>query len=185
MSDTSGPRLSIEALNRADTAHALEMLSPVIERSPWLAERIVAQRPFADRAELGGALKAAILGLNEPDALRLLRAHPELAPSAPEDMTDASQREQGRLSLARPSADLAIRLADLNRRYNARFGFPFIIALHALSDMDAVIAQFEGRLKNTPQEERARALGEVVSVVLARLARLSEAGPAAHVAVTP
>lgn len=185
MPATTHPNLSIDALNRADSAQAIEMLAPVIERSPWLAERIVAQRPFDDAAALGAALETAILGLSDAESLLLLRAHPELAPRAPDEMTEASQREQGRLSLSRPAPDVAAYVADLNSRYRARFGFPFIIALHALSDMDAVIAQFEGRVQNAPAQERARALAEVVSVVRARLARLSGTGTATSAAVTP
>ena len=185
MPDTAPPPQWIGALNRAEDAQALEMLNPVIERSPWLAKRILAQRPFPDSATLAAALQQIILGLSDAEQLLLLRAHPELAPRAPGSMTDASRREQGRLSLARPEPARAHQLAALNRAYAARFGFPFIIALHALSDMDSVIAQFEGRLQNTPTDERARALAEVVSVVHARLARVSDTGSAAPATVTP
>lgn len=149
---TDAPSLSIAALNAAPTADAAALLEPVIERSPWLARRVIDRRPFAGPADLAEALAEAIRGLPHDERLLLLRAHPELAPPAPEAMTAASQGEQGRLGLARPAPAVAARLAGLNRRYTARFGFPFIIALHAAADLDAVFAQFEGRLRNAPRK---------------------------------
>ena len=111
--------------------------------------------------------------LGPRDRLRLLRAHPELAPPAPQAMTPASQGEQARLDLASPATEVASRLERLNRQYTARFGYPFIIALHAVTDEDAVFAQFESRLAHEPREEVCRALDEVVSVVTARLSGLT------------
>ena len=173
MTDRQPTPLSLAALNAASPDDAAAMLAPVVERSPWLARRIALARPFAEREQLAAALRATITALTEDERLLLLRAHPELAPATPETMTAASQGEQGRLGLARPASAIAARLSELNRQYSQRFGYPFIIALHAMQDLDAVLAQFEGRLENAPSEEMARALSEVVSVATARLARLT------------
>lgn len=165
---------SIAALNTAGDSQAVDMMSAVVERSGWLAARIAAARPFADVAALAAQIEATMAQLSDADCLMLLRAHPELAPPAPGTMTRASQSEQARLQLLTPDPDLARQLAELNQRYIERHGYPFIIALHAHSDITTVLAQFESRLESDRVQERARALAEVVSVMKVRLARLTK-----------
>ncbi|SLN27938.1 Uric acid degradation bifunctional protein [Aquimixticola soesokkakensis] len=165
---------SIPKLNRASLPEAVALLELVTERSPWLAARLAALRPFYDIAALKAHLQREIMGLSPAQQLALVRAHPELAPAAPDMMTAASQQEQHRLGLARPQPREADRLRRLNAAYQARFGFPFVIALHACADYAAMIAQFESRLRNPRAREITRALSEVVSVASARLDRLTQ-----------
>ena len=178
MTDAAASAFSIDRLNAADVPAATVLMEAIVERSPWLARRAVAARPFAGPGALAAWLEAEVLGLPRDEALRLLRAHPELAPPNPETMTAASRAEQRRLGLTVPETETADRLARLNRAYADRHGFPFVIALHAQTRLDAVFAQFESRLANGTEAERARALGEVVSVMKARLARLTSAAAA-------
>ncbi len=173
MTGMSSPPFSIRALNRASVPEAADMMDRIVERSDWLAARAVIARPFADAAALARWLRHEVLSLPRQDAVLLLRAHPELAPPAPAAMTPASQHEQGRLSLLEPAPDLARTLARLNAAYRDKHGFPFVIALHAQPDMDAVLAQFECRLAADTREELIWSLGEVVSVMTARLADLT------------
>lgn len=168
---------SIALLNRAPVDDAAAMLDSILECSPWLARRVAGARPFTDLRALDDAIAAEIAALSDAEKLALLRAHPELAPPAPDTMTRASQTEQARLALAHPSADVARRLRDLNRRYEARHGFPFVIALHACRDLDSVFTQFAARVEQDTGTEIARALDEVVSVARARLSRRFAASP--------
>ena len=178
MSDTAQTPFTIKALDRASPAEALEMMDRIVERSDWLAARAVTSRPFADAATLAAWLERELVGLPRQDAILLLRAHPELAPPAPGEMTAASQSEQGRLGLLDPTPEVARRLAALNAQYRSKHGFPFVIALHSQPDLDRVLAQFESRLAAPTAEELPRSLLEVVSVMKARLARLlADAGP--------
>jgi len=173
VTDTTQAPFSIKALNAACVAEAVEMMDRIVERSDWLAARATAARPFQDAATLAQWLEREVTALPRQDALILLCAHPELAPAVPAEMTRASQDEQGRLRLLDPTADLAAKLAALNALYREKHGFPFVIALHAQPDMPAVLAHFESRLAAETVEELPRALREVVSVMKARLARLT------------
>ena len=179
MQDQTPLAFSIAALNRASDSQAAAMMDRIVERSAWLAHRAAQARPFRDRADLARWLEAEVRSLSRDDAVMLLCAHPELAPPEPSAMTHASQDEQGRLRLLDPDPALAQRLADLNRRYMRRHGYPCVIALHAQDSLAGVIAQFEDRIATEDAEaELARSLGEVVSVMTARLARLTGAAPA-------
>lgn len=163
---------SMDTLNRATESQAAAMMDRVVERSAWLAHRAAAARPFRDGDDLADWLETEVRSLSREEAVELLCAHPELSPPDPASMTQASRHEQGRLDLLEPEPDMAARLADLNRRYLRRHGYPFVIALHAQKNMSAVLGQFESRLASDPEEELARSLGEVVSVMKARLVRL-------------
>ncbi|UWQ17768.1 2-oxo-4-hydroxy-4-carboxy-5-ureidoimidazoline decarboxylase [Jannaschia sp. M317] len=173
MQDRAPLSFSIDTLNRATDTQAAAMMDRIVERSAWLAHRAAAARPFRDAADLATWLETAVRALSHEDAVQLLCAHPELSPPHPTEMTQASQREQGRLRLLDPDTALATRLTDLNRRYLRRHGYPFVIALHAQTDLASVLTAFEQRLNADPEEELARALDEVASVMKARLAALT------------
>ncbi|SFH84544.1 2-oxo-4-hydroxy-4-carboxy-5-ureidoimidazoline decarboxylase [Albimonas pacifica] len=160
---------ALEAINAGDADEAAARILPFIERSPEVAARAARRRPFADAAAFAAALRAALMELDEPALLALYRGHPELAPPEPGAMTEASQSEQGRLGLTDPQAPAAARLAELNRRYVERFGFPYIVALHRHAELAGVLADFERRLAAPRADEIATAREEIASVCRARV----------------
>ena len=48
--------LTLEQLNAADTATAVQLLDGLYEHSPWIAEAAMAQRPFKSQAHLKYAM---------------------------------------------------------------------------------------------------------------------------------
>ena len=62
----------------------------------------------------------------------------------------------------------ATHLASGNEAYQARFGFPFILAVKGRSK-DAIIQSLETRLKNDPQSEFTEALQQIEQIALLRL----------------
>lgn len=153
------------------------MMDRIVERSAWLARRAAEARPFGSAEDLAAWIDTEVRSLAKDDAIQLLCAHPELSPPNPSAMTLASQTEQGRLDLLDLDGKTAAELADLNRRYTRRHGYPFIVALHEHKDVAGVLDQFERRIAADPAEELARALGQVVSVMKARLIRLTTKAP--------
>ncbi|WP_108662208.1 2-oxo-4-hydroxy-4-carboxy-5-ureidoimidazoline decarboxylase [Acuticoccus kandeliae] len=160
---------SLGAINAADDATAARLIVPFIERSPMVAARVARRRPFAGPEALAEAVRAEIEALDPDELIALLGGHPELAPGAPEAMTAHSQEEQGRLGVAVPTGDARARIADLNRRYREKFGFPFVVALVRHKDLDTVIANFATRLDATAEEEMETARGEIAAVSRARI----------------
>lgn len=173
MHSTAPLAFSIDALNRATIGQATAMMDRIVERSAWLAHRAAEARPFRNAEELAAWLDTEVRSLSRDEALQLLCAHPELSPPDPAAMTSASQTEQGRLDLLDLDAVTSAELTDLNRQYSRRHGYPFIVALHEHEDLESVIAQFKRRIATDPGEELACALGQVVSVMKARLLRLT------------
>lgn len=160
----------LETLNSSSLADAARLLQPCLERAPWLASRVARRRPFDGIDHLGQCIEHQILSLDTEERLTLLRAHPELAPTSPEAMTQESQDEQDRLALSRPTASVGEQLGDLNRRYRRKHSFPFIIALHSRPSIESVLEAFHARLDQDTENEINCALQEVISVARSRLA---------------
>lgn len=141
-----------------------------MERSAWVAAMAADERPFADSAELAMALVDLILASGREKQLELFRAHPELAGREAEEgsMTDASVSEQARLGLLSLTPADAARLKSMNSAYRTRFGHPFVIALHRVTDLGTLFEIFERRLSSTAIEEHTATLAEISSVILSR-----------------
>ncbi|MGO4852873.1 2-oxo-4-hydroxy-4-carboxy-5-ureidoimidazoline decarboxylase [Phaeovulum sp. W22_SRMD_FR3] len=163
----------LDLLNKAPRCEAVAMLAPLVERSAWVGEATVDARPFESDEALAEALIETILAADAARRLDLFRVHPDLAgrEAIEGSMSAASQGEQGRLGLLQLAPGDMARLTQLNAAYRARFGHPFIIALHRVADLTSLFATFEGRLGATPIEEHITTLAEIASVIRARTAR--------------
>ncbi|WP_431272393.1 2-oxo-4-hydroxy-4-carboxy-5-ureidoimidazoline decarboxylase [Dankookia sp. P2] len=60
------------------------------------------------------------------------------------------------------------RFLALNEAYRTRFGIPFIMAVRDRSAAE-ILAGFEARLGNTPEQERAEAVRQIGRILLLRL----------------
>jgi len=141
----------------------------VYEASPWVAEAVwpaVADGTIGDVEALAAAMRAAVDGAGHYDKLSLIRAHPELASRA--RMADASVREQSGAGLDQCSAEEFEAFQRLNGTYNARFGFPFIVAVKGLTRAD-ILDAFRARLDNDPQTEFDTAIAQIHRIAGFRL----------------
>ena len=166
---------TLTELNELDTAAFVHTLHGIYEHSPWIPERAAAQRPFATVAALKLALQAAVDGASEAEQLGLIRAHPELAGKAAiaGELTAESTSEQAKSGLNQCSAAEYATLHKLNADYNARFGFPFILAVkgpdgNGLTRAE-IIATFTRRLKHQRQDEMAECLRQIHRIAELRL----------------
>lgn len=167
--------LTLEQLNTADTASAVQLLDGLYEHSPWIAEAALAQRPFKSLAHLKHAM-VQVLAQASPEAqLGLIRAHPELAGKAmvAQSLTAESTNEQNTAGLTACTPEEFARIQQLNADYNARFGFPFILAVRGprgtgLSKAE-IIDTFARRSFNHPNYERAEALRNIHRIAEIRL----------------
>jgi OHCU decarboxylase len=84
-------------------------------------------------------------------------------------LTADSSAEQSGAGLTQCSPAEFARLTDLNARYNAKFGFPFILAVKGC-DRAGVIAEFARRLERDADAEFAEALAQIARIARFRLA---------------
>lgn len=168
MSAVSPP--SIDAVNALDAAAFAARFGDVAEASPWVAEAAFEARPFPDREALVAAFVGAVRVASCEAQRALLRAHPDLAGRAAVagDVAEASRREQAGAGLDRLTAEEFARFRDLNTRYRARFGFPFIYAVKGATK-EAILAAFEARLDNDADTEHTTALAHVERIFRFRI----------------
>jgi N-carbamoyl-L-amino-acid hydrolase len=167
--------LTLDQLNAATPAEFVALLAGTYEHSPWVVERAAPKRPFVSLAQLKLALVSVVREATDAERLALLRAHPELAGRAmvANALTAESSDEQSRAGLAQCTPEEFADLQRLNAAWNAKFGFPFLLAVRGprgdgLSRRE-IVAEFERRLGNPVDHELAECLRQVHRVVELRL----------------
>jgi OHCU decarboxylase len=174
--------MTLVQLNDCSRADFVARLGGIYEHSPWIAERAAVRRPFASNEALKLALQDAVSAATEAERLGLIRAHPELAGKAAVagGLTRESAGEQAASGLHLCSADEFATLQRLNADYNARFGFPFILAVRGPTGQgltrQAIIATFARRLKNRRSDEIAECLRQIKRIAELRLNELLAVG---------
>ena len=167
---------TLDQLNAAAPAEAQQMLDGLYEHTPWIAAEALKERPFKSLAHLKHVLAQGLARADKDAQLALIRAHPELAGKAmvTRTLTAESTNEQGKAGLTECTPEEFARIHKLNADYNAKFGFPFILAVRgprgAGLTKQQIIDTFARRLANHPDFEHAEALRNIHRIAEIRLA---------------
>ncbi len=167
--------LTLAQLNAASPGDFVALLEGTYEHSPWIAERAWHRRPFASLAALKHALVEVLRDAGRDVQLALIRAHPELAGKAmvAKALTAESTHEQGKAGLTDCTPEEFAKIQRLNADYNARFGWPFILAVRGPRGTGLtraeIIATFERRLAGHADFEFAECLRHVHRIAEIRL----------------
>ena len=167
--------ITLNQLNASSHDEFVSLLNGTYEHSPWIAGQAWAARPFASLAQLKLALVQVVQRAGEDAQLALIRAHPELAGKemVRKSMTAESTHEQGKAGLTDSTPDEFRAVQQLNADYNAKFGFPFILAVRGSRGLrlakSEIIATFKRRLNNHPDFERAECLRNIYRIAELRL----------------
>jgi OHCU decarboxylase len=84
------------------------------------------------------------------------------------ELTADSTKEQAGAGLTQCSPEEFARLTALNAAYNAKFGFPFILAVKS-HDRASVLREFARRVANDRATESEEALAQVSRITRFRL----------------
>ena len=164
------PDLSGRPVEASDRNRFLSVYGHLFEHSPWVVERAWALGPFADAKALHAAFLQVVEQADAAERLSLVRAHPQLADKAAiaAGLTASSASEQSSAGLDRLTAAEFQAFHALNRAYQQRFGFPFIICVR-LHDKTGILAAMRDRLVRAPDDELAEALVQVGLIARLRL----------------
>jgi N-carbamoyl-L-amino-acid hydrolase len=167
--------LTLDQLNHALPADAARMLTGLYEHSDWIAEQALAQRPFQSLAHLKHAMTQVLDQAGREAQLGLIRAHPELAGKAmvSKTLTAESTHEQTKAGLTDCTPAEFAHIQQLNADYNAKFGWPFILAVRGPRGVglnkQQIIEAFERRLHGHPDFELQECLRNIHRIVEIRL----------------
>lgn len=145
----------------------------IYEHSPWVAEQAYDKGVDAsldDIETLHARMADILLSAPRETQLALINAHPDLAGKAAVrgELTASSTSEQAGAGIQECTAEEFARFTELNEAYKDKFGFIFIMAVKG-SNRHQILAAFEERLHNSPDQEFERAIAEINKIALFRL----------------
>lgn len=154
----------------------MQLIGPVFEHSPWIAQNTWQKRPFSNLNDLHTYLCETVRVSGEDRQLALIRAHPDLVGKAAlaGELTTASNAEQASAGLYRLTPEEIAAFRKFNQEYRDKFGFPFVICAR-LNRKEAILNGFRVRLKNTRGQEIRTALEEIFKIARLRLEDIVEA----------
>lgn len=169
------PIVELNTLSEAGFAAALE---PLFEAAGPLASALRSARPFASYDDLLDRASSAIASLPVDQQVEVINAHPRIGDSA--DVVRAtstlSYAEQGysrEAAIDQAALDRTYReLAELNARYEAYFGFRFVVFVNG-RPKSAIVDVMRERLHSPLEREMATALADMLAIARDRLSKLS------------
>ena len=129
-----------------------------------LAELFEGRTRFVERLAalddpLGHAREVA-LELSDEERKEMLDAHPAIGGQA---TSERSRREQG----TDDEPEVLAELAELNRAYEEKFGFRFVVFVNGRPRRE-IVPVLEERLQRTREEELATAVDELIQIAVSR-----------------
>ncbi len=160
--------MTLDELNALDSDVARDQLLRCCGSSRW-ASAMAAARPFGTTGAMQASAAAIWSALGPGDWLEAFAAHPRIGEAS--SGSDWSAAEQERMQSA--DAQAKAQMAALNRAYESRFGYIFIICATGKSP-EELRSALESRLGHDAGAELPIAADEQRKITALRLARLVE-----------
>ena len=158
--------ITLEMLQKKSDKEFTGILGDIFEHSPWIPEQAAASRPFSSLLSLHRCMVDIVNHASKEVQMDLIRKHPNLGDKV--EMTADSTKEQQGAGLK----DLTVleyeNFLTLNKRYENKFGFPFILAVLG-KDKHDIYEAMESRIHHTEVTEFETALAEIYQIALFRL----------------
>jgi len=167
----------LERLNFLPASEAEMELLKCCGSKNW-ARQVTSARPFASLAELVEASERIWWALAAGDWLEAFHSHPKIGErkAAAETAVEAQQWSEDEQSGIRDSAAQTMTaLAELNRVYEERFGYIFIVCAAGKSS-EEMLAILRQRLTNEAEKELRIAAAEQAKITQLRLRKLIDNG---------
>ncbi len=167
--------LTLSRLNASPPDVAAKMLDGLYEHTPWIVGQAMAHRPFQSLAHLKHTLTVLLDEAGDEAKKNLIRAHPELAGKAmvSHTLTAESSNEQQKAGLTQCTPEEFALIQELNAAYNAKFGWPFILAVRGPRGVgltqQQIISTFQRRLNGHPEFELQECIRNIHRIAEIRL----------------
>jgi 2-oxo-4-hydroxy-4-carboxy-5-ureidoimidazoline decarboxylase len=158
--------MTLETLNRLPAPAAHAELLRCCGSKRW-ATLMVERRPFGSREGLHALAERIWWSLDVADWLEAFAAHPRIG----ESPTSAWSAEEQSVAKGSATAAVVTRLAELNRVYEQRFGYTFLVCASGRSATD-LLGTLERRLGHSPADELQIAAAEQRKITALRLEKL-------------
>jgi OHCU decarboxylase len=167
------PRHDLQWLNLLPKPEARAEFLKCCGCTTW-AQQMVTSRPFESSDELTAKAAAIWWSLTPGDWLEAFRSHPKIGGAkAAKEVSAQSQAWSGQeqAGVQNAAKHVADALDKLNRDYEAKFGYIFIVCATGKSSQEMLAILVE-RLKNDSKEELPIAAGQQAKITELRLRKL-------------
>ncbi|KAJ3269854.1 hypothetical protein HDV01_000860 [Terramyces sp. JEL0728] len=157
---------AIEQLNQLAESDFFEIINTLFETAPPLQRKLIQNKPYSSYTELIDQSDELIKQMNLHDQILVVNAHPRIGAPA-QTLSEQSKKEQGN----QVSPEVLERLAKLNKQYEDKFGFKFVVFVNGRSRQE-IVGVIEQRMNNTKEEELKTGLRDMTLIARDRLSKL-------------
>ena len=164
-------------LNSLTADEAVKELRQCCGSSRW-AEQMSRDRPYSTLEALITNADQVWWSLTSADWLEAFRSHPKIGEKKASDKVSAQSQQwsgQEQAGVSSASQDTADSLATLNRAYDQKFGFIFIICATGKTS-EEMLAALQERLEHDSDTELRLAAAEQAKITELRLKKLLTSG---------
>ena len=162
--------MSLESdLNNLNKDKFISLFGVIFGKTQWIAEKLFDLKPFKDKDDLINKMIQIYELSSKDEILNILSSHPKLA--IEKNLTEHSSKEQSRSNLKNCTQDEFDEFEKLNKEYEKKFSFPFIIAVKD-KDKIEILNNFRQRINNDVEFEFEESKKQVKKIALFRLDEL-------------
>jgi 2-oxo-4-hydroxy-4-carboxy-5-ureidoimidazoline decarboxylase len=168
---------SIDELNAASAVRAADLLRSCCGSASWVTA-MVSRRPFPSREQLLSSAEEIWRTLDAADWREAFHHHPRIGErqgAVPQAHRGAAWSAAEQAGMGGANDDVRQMLATVNREYEMRFGFVYIVNATGRSAIE-MLALARTRLSNDAETELQIAAGEQLQITRHRLEKLLNAG---------
>jgi OHCU decarboxylase len=163
--------MTFEEFNAAEREICRNWLLRCCGAQEW-ADGMLARRPFRNWSQLEASADEVWCSLGEGEWLEAFAKHPKIGESSPGwDAVSRQWSSDEQRGMATADGDLAAGMQQLNRDYEAKFGWIFIVCATGKS-AEEMRMMLEERLGNTAEQEIRIATSEQAKITKIRLRKL-------------
>jgi len=144
----------------------LSIFGNIFEKSDWIADKVFNLKPFKNSKDLVIKMMNIYENTANEKIIKIFNLHPKLA--IEEKLTSFSSKEQIGAKLNTCSKKELEEFEYLNKDYQKKFGFPFIIAVKG-KNKNEILTNFRKRIKNDFGVEFKEAKTQVKRIASLRL----------------
>ncbi len=163
----------LEWLNGLSAEEAVNELLQCCGSKRW-AQEVVNSRPYPDPETLIARAKEIWWSLKPDEWLEAFRSHPKIGEKKAADHVSAQSQKwsgQEQSGVSNAAAETVDSLAELNRAYEQKFGFIFIICATGKTS-EEMLAALRERLENSVADELQTAAAEQSKITELRIRKL-------------
>ena len=165
--------MSLKRLNEIPADEAVAELAKCCGSKRW-AEAMTQRRPYLSEEDLTRAAGEVWWSLEEHDWLEAFRSHPKIGEKKAAEAVSTQSRQwssQEQSGVSNADHDTVDSLAQLNREYEEKFGYIFIVCATGKSAGE-MLAILRERLRNDAATELPIAAAEQAKITELRLKKL-------------